>query len=71
MKCVTKSPFNSMKVEMVLGVILINHTQVGHLSVVGKALHMISSETPSKCIRVLNDSKWSKGIHRRLPLEAF
>ena len=56
---------------MVLGVILINHTQVGHLSVAGKALHMISSETPGKCIRVLNDSKRSKGIHRRLPLEAF
>ena len=61
MKCVTNSPLNSLKVEMELGDILLNHTRVGPLSVVGKALHMISFGTPYKCMRVLNDSRWSKG----------
>ena len=61
MKCLTKSPFNSLEVEMELEAILLNHTQASPLSVVGKALHMISSETPCKCMRVLNDSRWLKG----------
>ena len=61
MKCVTKSPLNSLKVKMKLGTILLNHTWAGPLSVVGKALHMISSRTPCRCMRVLNDSKWSRG----------
>ena len=34
---------------------------VGTFSVVGKAWHMILSATPYKCMRVLNDSRWSKG----------
>ena len=53
-----EGPFNSLKVEAELGTILLNHTQAGPLSVVGKALHMISSGTPCRCIRVLNDSRW-------------
>ena len=40
---------------------MLNHTRVGPLSVVGKALHMISFGTPYKCMRVLNDSRWSRG----------
>ena len=28
---------------------------------IGKALHMISFETPCKYMRVLNDSKWLRG----------
>ena len=61
MKCVTKCPLYFLKVEIVLGAILPNHTLAGPFSVVGNALHMISSETPCRCIRVLNDSKWSSG----------
>ena len=55
----TKSPLNSLKDETEFGAILLNHTRVGPLSVVGKALHMIFSGTPCRCIRVLNDSRWS------------
>ena len=40
---------------------LLNHTLAGPFSVVGKALNIISSKTPYKCMRVLNDSKWSSG----------
>ena len=56
----TKSPLNSLKVETKLGAILLNHTQAGPLSVVEKALYIISSRTPYKCMRFLNDSRWSK-----------
>ena len=35
--------------------------QAGPLSVVGKALHMISIRTYCRCMRVLNDSRWSRG----------
>ena len=62
MKCVTKSLLNSLTVESELGAILLNHTRAGPLSVVGKALYLISSETPCRCMRVLNDSKWSRGF---------
>jgi len=58
MKWVTKWPLNSLKVETVLRAGLLNHTLDGPLSIVGNALHMISSGTPYKCIRVLNDSRW-------------
>ena len=61
MKCVTKCPLNSLKVDTVFEVSLLNHTLAGPFSVVGKALHIISSKTPYKCMRVLNDSKWSNG----------
>ena len=53
--------FSSLKVLMELGVSLLNHTLAGPFSVVGKAWHMISFAVPCKCMRVLNDSKWSKG----------
>ena len=54
-------PFNSLKVETVFGVSLLNHTLVGPFSVVGKALHIISSKALCKCMKVLNDSRWSSG----------
>ena len=44
-----------------LGGILLNHTHVGLLRVVGKALHIISSGTPWRCIVVLKVAMWSKG----------
>ena len=53
MKYVTKCPLNSLKVEIVLG--------AAPLSVVGNALHMISSRTPCRCIKVLNDSRQLSG----------
>ena len=65
MKCVTKSSLRSLKVETELGAILLDHTRLGPLSVVGKALHMISSVTLCRCMRVLNDSKWSRGSFNR------
>ena len=40
---------------------LLNQILAGLFSVVEKALHMISSATPCRCIKVLIDSKWSKG----------
>ena len=61
MKCATKCSLNSSKVEMEFGATLLNHTLAGPLSVVGSALHMISFGNPCKCIRVLNDSRWSSG----------
>ena len=42
---------------MIFGVSLLNHTLASSLSVVGNALHMISSETSCRRIRVLNDSR--------------
>ena len=59
MKCETKFLLNSLKVEMVLRAVLLNHTLASPLSVVGKTLHMILSRTPCSYIRVLNDSRWS------------
>ena len=61
MKCMTKCPLNSLKMETVFGVSLLNHTLAGPFKVVRKALHIISSITPCKYMRVLNDSKWSSG----------
>ena len=61
MKCVINSPLNFLKVKTELGAILLNHTWVGPLSVVGKALQMISFGAPWRCMRVLNDSRWLKG----------
>ena len=52
---------SSLKVPMELGVNLLNHTFARPFNVVGQARHMISFATPCKCMRVLNDSKWSKG----------
>ena len=61
MKCEANWELNSLKVPMELGINLLNQILSGPFSVVGKALHMISSAIPCKCIRVLKDSKWSKG----------
>ena len=60
-KWVTKYPFNSLKVDIVLGVNLLNHTRTSPFSVVGNALHIISYGTPCRSKRILNDSRWSKG----------
>ena len=42
---------------MELGVNLLNQILAEPFGIVGKALHMISSATPYKCIRVLKDSR--------------
>ena len=60
-KCEVDWALNSLKVLMELGVNLLNQILTGPFSVVGKTLHMISSTTPCKCIKVLKDSKWFKG----------
>jgi len=57
MKCDSNCVFSSLNVLIELAVNLLNHILVGPFNVVGKAQHMISSGTPCKCIRVLNDSK--------------
>lgn len=57
MKCMMKYPLNSLKVEIEFGVILLSHTLADPLSVVRNALHIISSGTPCRCIRVLNDNR--------------
>lgn len=54
-----KCSLNSLKVEMVFEVSLLNYTLARPLSVIGKARHIILSKTPSRCMRVLNDSWWS------------
>ena len=59
---VMKGPLNSLKVDTVLGVNLLNYTRASSLSVVGNALHIISSRTPYRCMRVLNNSRWSRGF---------
>ena len=58
MKCMTKCPLSSLKVEMEFRVILWNHALAGPLSVVGNALYIILLGTPCKCMRVLNGSRW-------------
>ena len=54
-KCEANWAFNSLKVLMELVVNLLNQILIGPSSVVGKALHMISSVTPYRCIRVLKN----------------
>ena len=46
MKLLTNNLLNSSKELTEFGGILLNHTRAGPLRVVGKALHIISSETP-------------------------
>ena len=57
----TKYPLSSLKIDTVLGVNLLNPTRASPFSVVGNALHIISSRTTYRCIRVLNDSRWFRG----------
>ena len=61
MKLLTNNLLNSLKELTELGGILLNHPRVGPLTVVGKALHIISSGTPWRCIVVLKVAMWSKG----------
>ena len=61
MKWVTKCPLNSLKVETVLGVSLLNRTLTGPLRRVGNALHIISFGTSYRCMKVLKDFRWSSG----------
>ena len=56
----TKPLLSCSKFTMVHGGILLNQTLVAPFSVVGKALHIISSGVIYRCIKVLNDSMWSK-----------
>ena len=46
MKCDVNWALNSLKVLIELDVSLLNQILVGPFNVVGKALHMISSDTP-------------------------
>ena len=62
-KLLTNNLLNSSKQLTELGGILPNHTRAGPLRVVGKALHIISSRTPWRCIIVLKVAMWSKGSH--------
>ena len=48
MKCEANWALNSLKVPMKLGVNLLNQILMGPFGVVGKALHMISFDTPLK-----------------------
>ena len=57
MKCEVNWVLNFLKVLIELGISLLNQILVGLFNVVGKALHMISSGTPWRCIRVLKVSK--------------
>ena len=47
--------------DTVLGVNLLNDTRASPFNVVGNALHIISSRTTCRCMKVLNDSRWFKG----------
>ena len=53
MKCEVNWALSSLKVLIEFGVNLQNQILARPFSVVGKALHMISSGTPWRCIRVL------------------
>ena len=65
-KLLTNSLLNSLKELTVFVGILLNHTHVGPLRVVGKVLYIISSRTLWRCIIVLIVAIWSKGL--RVPL---
>ena len=57
----TNNLLNSSKELIVFWGILLNHTRAGPLRVVRKALHIISSRTPWKCMVVLKVAIWSNG----------
>ena len=63
MKLLTNNLLNFLKELTVFGGILLNHTLAGPLRVVGKALHIISSGIPWRCIMVLKVAMWSHGSH--------
>ena len=57
MKCEVNWAISSLKVLIEFGFNLLNQILAGPFSIVGKALHMISSDTPWRCIRVLKVSR--------------
>ena len=57
MKCEVNWALNSLKVLIEFSVNLLNQILEGPFNVVGKALHMISSGTPWRCIKVLKVSR--------------
>ena len=59
-KLLTNSLLNSSKEPTIFEGILLNYTHAGPLGVVGKALHIISSGSPWRCIVVLKVAIWSK-----------
>ena len=61
MKLLTNNFLNSSKELIEFRGILLNQTRAGPLIVVRKALHIISSGTPWRCIVVLKVAMWSNG----------
>ena len=61
MKCEVKWALNTLKVLIEFGVNLLNQILAGPFNVVGKTIHMILSDTPWRCIKVLKVSRWSRG----------
>ena len=61
MRLLTNNLLNSSKEFTEFRGILLNHTRAGTLRVVGKALHIISSGTPWRCIVILKVAMWSNG----------
>ena len=59
MKWQTRASLSSLKLPIVEGGILLNHTLAAPFTVVGKALHIISFGVFRRFIRLLNDSIWS------------
>ena len=57
MKCEVNWVLGSLKVLIEFGVNLLSQILAGPFNVVGKALHMISSDTPWRCIKVLKVSR--------------
>ena len=57
MKCEVNWALSYLKVLIEFGVNLLNQILAAPFNVVGKALHMISSGTPWRCIRVLKVSR--------------
>ena len=58
-KLLMNNLLNSSNGPIMFGGILLNHTHAGPLRMVGKALHIISSRTPWRCIVVLKVAIWS------------
>ena len=61
MKLLMNNLLNSWNEVMVFGGSLPNYTLAGPFNLVGKALHMISSGTPCRCMVVLKVAIWSQG----------
>ena len=71
MKLLTNNLLNFSKELTVFRGILLNHTRASPLRVVVKALHIISSKTPWRCIVVLKVAMWSHGhaFHHMSPTQ--